>query len=166
MFLPVCHGAHFYLLVAICDVQHPKLYCLESIGGSYAVFPPLTEKFIEVLEHLQEGRCEKQPFSKSIPVVPRQDRGSNDCGMFVLEFALRILKDPKGFESKALDSSLANWFKTSSVCNKREELAQHFKSQALEQRKKGGFMENVQFDLQLPIPDPVTVNEEVHSKEL
>ena len=154
---------HYYLLVAICDPESPKLYCLESLGGNRALNPPLTSKFIEVLEFLQKGRCTRTKIATYVPQVPRQREFSNDCGMFCLEYAERIVRDPISFEINASKDSLLNWFPTSSLDNKRSDLAEYIKKQSEIQHLEGGFVEKQ--DLDLPLADPATVRKQVGNKK-
>lgn len=155
--LPVCSGDHYFLLVAICDKTHPKIYCMESIGGY--PYPPRMTNFIEALEFLQKGRCDDVKFSAHVIQVPRQPQGSNDCGMFILEFAKRIVMDPIQFETDAAKDSLVNWFTVSSLANRRSDLAQYIREQSVVQREEGGFLYEIYLDS--PLQDPTTVRKQV-----
>ena len=83
-------------------------------------------------------------FKTYKPSVPRQSIGSNDCGLFVLEFAERVYGDHKNFLKKAEDNNLQNWFKPSLINTRREELAMLIRQLSEEQRKPGGVLEGVE----------------------
>ena len=52
--LPCCHDIHYYLLAAVLDEKDPVIMVLESLGGSYAVAPPVTEQFKSMLEETKQ----------------------------------------------------------------------------------------------------------------
>ena len=74
--LPCCHNVHFYLLAAVLDERDPVIFVLESIGGSYAKPPPVTEQFKSVLEETRQMIDGKRlAYRTFIPEVPRQNPG-------------------------------------------------------------------------------------------
>ena len=82
--LPVCWQDHFYLLVAVMDVNMPVIHILESIGGSYATTPPMTVTFGQVLRCVL-GSSLQNDFKLNFLDVPRQPPGSNDCGLYLMK---------------------------------------------------------------------------------
>ena len=52
--LPCCHDIHYYILAAVLNEKDPVVMVLESIGGSYAVAPPVTEQFKSMLEETKQ----------------------------------------------------------------------------------------------------------------
>ena len=109
--LPCCHNVHFYLLAAVLDERDPVIFVLESIGGSYAKPPPVTEQFKSVLEETRQMIDGKRlAYRTFIPEVPRQNPGSNDCGIFTLKYVKKIVSNPKEFIQAAKSDCLRWWF--------------------------------------------------------
>jgi hypothetical protein len=159
--LPVCWNSHYYTLVAVLDPAQPLLIILESIGGMYARVPPYANQFCSFLLLLRAGVGEGGPgFQTRILVVPRQSPGSNDCGLFCMTFAEKILEDPDSFEDLAKKGVLDVWFPASSVLTKRDEVARLIGQQAVEQREPGREMAG--HPLHLPLPKPLVVYNEVN----
>ena len=140
MAVPWCECSHFFLLVAILDIQ-PILYVLESIGG----YPePSGAEFLRrflVEKRLQCGGPQVS-FKTIIPCVPKQVRGSNDCGVYLMEFSSKLLMDPEEFVKKAAENSLSDWFSSESVSGRRKELSELLRNLGEEQRKLGGVLED------------------------
>ena len=139
VFLPWCEYSHYFALVAILDPQ-PLLYILESIGkykepkGAEILRSFLTEQRV-----LAGGP--NVPFVTHSPSVPRQDVGSNDCGLFLLEYALEITSDPDLFVERASTGDISSWFPQERVRTRREDLARLMQNLGEEQRLPGGVLE-------------------------
>ena len=154
--LPVCWSDHFYILAAVLDEIKPTLYVLESIGGPYAAVPPLGKIFCDYLQLIRGSPIDKYPqFQLVILDVPRQKRMSNNCGLFIMEFAERILNNPKGFEEQAEQNTLGKWFPVHVVDSKRDFLINQICQLASDQRMEGGEMVGQNLDLPLPKPNVV-----------
>ena len=135
------------------DEMKPTLYVLESIGRHYAVVPPLGGIFCDYLQLMRGGqRDDYPPFEMSILDVPRQRLGSNNCGLFVIEYTERILNDPTGFEDQAKQNGLGQWFPVHIVGPKRDFLVNQICQLAADQRNEGGEMVGQSLDLPLPKP--------------
>ena len=140
--LPTCHAGHYYTLVAVLDLEQPLLYVLESIGGGYAVEPPCGAQFRALLLWLRLKAGVPGPdFETAILSVPRQRSGSNNCGLFTLEYIEKILDHPDYFVVLAKSRALGNWFSVQSVDQKREKLAEQIRQMAVDQRLPGGELE-------------------------
>ena len=157
--LPVCWQDHFYLLVAVMDVNMPVIHILESIGGSYATTPPMTVTFGQVLRCVL-GSSLQNDFKLNFLDVPHQPPGSNDCGLYLMKYGELILRDPEEFIIFTHSRSFREWFPSSAVCNMRRELAERIRFLAEDQRKENREMVNNL--LEVPLPSPQTVFSEVH----
>ena len=164
--LPVIWKDHFYLLVSVLDFHSPTIQILESIGGDiYAQAPPITKQFIQFLQfiHVREQQSE-QKFQVHIPPVPHQSRGSNDCGMFLLHFAEKILENPTEFEIEVSKGNLESWFDPEILLESRQELVEFIKDTAIQQHKPGGELEKSL--CLLPLPNPEVIKKAVCINEI
>jgi len=151
---------------AVLDSEQPRLYTLESIGGVFARVPPLAEKLCRYLQLLKTGLGTECPNFEFIMVdVPRQKRGSNDCGLFGIKFVEMILQDSGEFEDRANRGLLQNWFSVDTVDTKRQELAAHVRQLAVDQRQPGGEMVAQQLLLPLPAPRVVRMQHDVQRRQ-
>jgi hypothetical protein len=159
--LPVCWQYHYYVLVAVLDEEQPTLYILESIGGSFARAPAVTENFCSYLQLLRaQAKYQGPDFTSVVQPVPRQRAGSNNCGLFCLKFAEVILENPDGFEVRAKRGELDLWFPVKNIDSKRGDLAVHIGQLAMDQRD-GPSGEMVNQLLDLPLPPPIVVLNQV-----
>ena len=140
MVVPWCESHHYFLLVAVLEPQ-PLLFILESIGrypqpsGAEVVRNFLIELRVSV-------GGPRVPFKTFTPPVPRQEALSNDCGLFALEYAEKIVQDPDEFVRKARLNDLSDWFDSDTVSVKRKELAELLRQLGEEQRQPGGVLES------------------------
>ena len=138
--LPWIDHGHYFLLVAVLDVQ-PILYILESLGNyPEPVGTGVLRQFL-VERRLQCGGP-LVDFDTVTPVVPKQEPGSNDCGVFLMEMATLITMNPEVFIYEAASNSLSDWFCRTSLRGRRQEMASLLKSLGEEQRSPGGVLEN------------------------
>ena len=70
------------------------------------------------------------------PLVPRQPVASNDCGIFVVENASRIFKNPDEFLERASQGSLKDWYKSNELSRRRIEIAAELRKLGAEQNYK------------------------------
>lgn len=158
--LSACIADHYYAMVAVLDHEQPALYVLESLGGGYAKVPPCAVQFCAFLLWLRtEVGGEGPGFVTSIPSVPRQRQGSNNCGLFLCQNVELILNSPQRFEDLARRGMLGNWYAVQSLDNKRAQLAEQIRQMAADQRLRGGQLEGRPLDL--PLPEPVVVYKQV-----
>lgn len=146
--LPVCHSSHFYGLAAILDPAQPTLVILESLGGNYAIEPPVASSFKQFLteqKQLLDGSIVE--FKTLIPSVPRQTFRSNNCGLFLIEFMRKIVEKPREFIDKATRNSLADWFPHQLVASLRSEIATLMILMGEEQRNPLGVLAGQSMDL-------------------
>ena len=147
IFMAWCESSHFFGCVAVCGEQ-PTIYILESIGG-YS--EPSGVAFLS--NFLLEIRSLKNLPPVEIKIVtsdvPRQTPGSNNCGLFLLHSAEQVLTNPKHFLRLAEENLLGNWYPSSSVSKKREQIAQLIQRLATEQRMPGGVNQSLE-KLNLP----------------
>ena len=142
LIVPTCYNMHFYALVALLDRAAPRVFVLESIGGLYAVPPPETYQLINLLQWQKaQAGLEFVGIAPTVLKVPRQERGSNNCGLYCLRFMEEIVEEPEYFEVGALLDNLDDWFSRRTVENKREEIAGNLKYLSTVQRGPGGVME-------------------------
>ena len=138
--LPWCESAHYFLLVAVLDPQ-PMMFILESMGGcKEPAGAEILRNCLMDQRVLQGGP--KVPFLTYTPTVPKQPSGSNDCGLFVLEFTREIMRDPEDFLRRAEAGTLSDWFPTAIVQNRRQELAALLRQLGEEQRRPGEVLED------------------------
>ena len=78
-------------------------------------------------------------FQVSIPIVPTQAPGSNDCGIFVICFIERIVMAPLEFVERAQINQLEDWFLIDPQ-QKRQQLAAEILRLANEQHAEGGVL--------------------------
>ena len=150
--LPWCEQGHYFLLVAILE-QQPKLFILESLGGyCEPVGAGILRDFL-VEQRLSHGGGSTK-FITSSPRVPRQPPGSNDCGLFVIEYASEIIRDTDNFKQRATENRLRDWFPQLRLKSKRSEIAVLLRKLGEEQRAPGGVLEGEPL-LALPDLKPV-----------
>ena len=136
-----CHNSHFFGIVGVCGAQ-PAIFVLESVGGY--PHPPLVKVVLEFMQEMQQLR--KIPMSKidiHTPPVPRQLPGSNDCGIFLIENATKIIENPADFISRAYSYRLDNWYPSSDISNRRTEIAKQLYDFGQEQRRVGQVLQHL-----------------------
>ena len=134
--LPVCYSSHFYGLVAVLDPVEPLLYILESLGGCYSKEPPVATDFRDFLsEQKQLLDGSRLEFKTVTPIVPRQAAGSNNCGLFLIQFMRKIVENPTNFIERATSCDLAKWFPPLHVDCLRAEISKLLFLMAIEQRE-------------------------------
>lgn len=136
-----CQNSHFFGIVGICGPK-PAIFVLESIG-SYPQ-PSLVKVLHGFMQEMQQLR--KLPMSKiniHTPPVPRQDPGSNDCGIFLIENAKKIIENPADFISRAYGYRLENWYSPSDTSNRRTEIAKQLLDLGQEQRRVGQVLQHL-----------------------
>ena len=159
MIIPGVWRRHYYVLVCVLDPSLPTVYVLESFGGSYACLPPQTQTLCSLLAVTSEESGILLPaFEKVVLEVPRQPMGSNNCGIFAIEYIERIVSDPQQFIHDARGNNLANWFDPHSLDTKRVEISARI-SQAAETQQMGCPNSYVQ----LPLPTPSSIFRQVLS---
>ena len=115
---------------------------LESIGGY--PHPSLVKVLHDFMQEMQQLR--KIPMSKidiHTPPVPRQLPGSNDCGIFLIENATKIIENPADFISRAYSYRLDNWYPSSDISNRRTEIAKQLYDFGQEQRRVGQVLKHL-----------------------
>ena len=159
VFLSWCEHMHFFGIVAVCGPQD-RMYVMESIGGYKE------PKGAAILRHfLRDVRAKNKWAPVDIITttieVPKQEVGSMDCGVYLLENAAMILRDPEEFCIRAAQNDLKFWYPRDQVVGRREELALLLKSLGEEQRNHGGIHE----DMDLTIPDIYQVKKVILQKK-
>ena len=135
--LALCHSFHFYLLAAILDQHKPQMYVLESLNLGNP--PPQAKKFAALLEwKMKEAGLKPKKFATSLPLVPEQIAGSNNCGLHLMESFERIMLAPLDFEEKAADEALYDWFDPQIMEEKRTSLAKTIEDMSVDQREPHG----------------------------
>ena len=135
VFMVWCESVHFFGIVGVCHIQNPVVYVLESVGG----YPePLGAQFmIQLLhDHRVAAGLPLTQIRVLTPLVPRQPVASNDCGIFVVENASRIFKNPDEFLERASQGSLKDWYKSNELSRRRIEIAAELRKLGAEQNYK------------------------------
>ena len=135
-----CESNHFFAIVAVLDYVD-KIYCLESIGGYREPLGlSIMNNFLKEIMRVR-GLRKPDPFILGSPSVPKQISGSNECGLFLVENAGMILRNPDDFIMRAQTHTLSDWYPTEQVATKRQETAEQLKVLAEKQRQPGELLE-------------------------
>ena len=136
-----CQNSHFFGIVGVCGAQ-PAIFVLESIG-SYGE-PSLVKVLHEFMQEMQQLRkLPKNKIEIHTPPVPRQATASNDCGIFLIENATKIIENPEDFVSRAYSYQLENWYSQSDISNRRTEIAKQLLDFGQEQRRVGQVLQHL-----------------------
>ena len=106
--MSVIAQAHYFAIVAhLCNP--PKMYIIESIGNYSEPAQAALLRDV-LLEKRREAGLSGEAFQIVTPIVPRQRKGSNLCGIFMIKFITDIINNPQGFILMAECNSLGTWF--------------------------------------------------------
>ena len=131
--MPWCESSHWFGVVGVCGDQ-PHIYVLESIGGyGEPEGAGILANFMKEMRTLAEMLPSEVPILT--PDVPLQPQASNDCAIFMLESASKILESPEMFSDRAQLNQLRNWYPASSVTNRRYEITKLVEKLAQEQNQ-------------------------------
>lgn len=154
VFIPIVHWGHWNLLI-LChfgedlssEARTPCMLLLDSLKETEPNrLEPLIRKFLIEL-HKEDGREDVDKIIAEIPLlvpeVPQQTNG-NDCGVFLLHFVDKFLKQaPKNFsicEGCYPYFFTKNWFKSHEIGRRRKHIDdviskdRHFVSQMTKRR--------------------------------
>uniref|UniRef100_A0A0K2UUZ0 Ubiquitin-like protease family profile domain-containing protein n=1 Tax=Lepeophtheirus salmonis TaxID=72036 RepID=A0A0K2UUZ0_LEPSM len=136
LIIPICHKYHWFMIL-ICnpgcvdldeDDQkirgEPFLVILDSFGQKRPKEVDTLRNYLEH-EHMEKRESAFSFGSAAMRAIyPRlpQQKNSTDCGVFLLEYAERIMNKRAIFRWPALPD-LSNWFSDTDVFSKRPEIA-------------------------------------------
>ena len=110
---------------------------MESIGG-YDI--PAAAGILQ--EFIKQVRASRgwDPVDCIISILdsPKQVTGSNNCGFFMLENAITLLRDPEDFCSRAERNNMMDWYASKQVGKRRGEMLDMLLKMGQEQREAGG----------------------------
>ena len=148
VYMAWCESLHFFGVVGVCgeDVNH--IYILESIGGYEE---PLGVALLRTFMNELRARQSLKPVETYVKAlaVPKQEPMSNNCGLFMIENATKIMNNSEEFVARAEKDQLHDWYSASDVTGRREEIAELPTKLGQEQRKNGELHEK-EGDLVLP----------------
>ena len=135
VFMAWCESSHFFAMVGVCGVN-PAIFILESIGGyNEPKGVPILRTFMQEMQALK--KAPPVDIAVHTPAVPRQSAGSNDCGLFMIESAARVLESPDDFIQRAQKHHLSDWYPPSVASGRRVEIGKLLERLGQEQRQGG-----------------------------
>ena len=149
VFMAWCEASHFFGCVGVCGVN-PAIYVLESIGGyTEPEGVASLRRFMREMQMLQ--KIAPSDIEVYTPDVPRQAAGSNDCGLFMIESAARVLESPCEFIQRVQRNQLSNWYPSNDASRRRTEIASLVLTLGQEQRQVRETQETTKM---AKVPDP------------
>ena len=135
IFMPWCEQGHFFSVVAVPGPQD-RIYIMESIGGYET---PAGAAILGNFLSNVRARIGWDPVDCITITLesPKQPPGSNNCGLFMLENVAMVLRDPDDFCLKAETRSMKDWYPSSQVAGRREEMAELIRRMGKDQREPG-----------------------------
>ena len=133
VFMAWCEASHFFGCVGVCGLN-PAIFVLESIGGyTEPEGVASLRRFMHEMQLLRN--LPPSNIEAYTPDVPRQTPGSNDCGLFMIESAARVLESPDDFIQRAQRNQLSNWYPPKNASSRRAEIASVVLTLGREQRQ-------------------------------
>jgi hypothetical protein len=128
--IPFCENGHFFLFV-VC-VKTKNFFVLDSIGTYESPQAATT------LKKTIEDACLDQELKLVKPVLSRQVKGSNNCGLCVIEYAEKIMHNPEEFVRRGIQGDIGDWINIAEIEDMRFKTAELFKEMGINQRNRGG----------------------------
>lgn len=150
VFMAFCEASHFFGIVGVCGAK-PAIFILESIGGyRQPEGVPILLAFMHEMQQLR--KIPKSKIEIYTPTVPKQPTGSNDCGIFMIENAMKVVENHNEFIRRATANQLTDWYSPSALSNRRVEITKQLIDLAQEQRRVGQILQHLpQLDLQVKL---------------
>ena len=139
IFLPWCERSHFFAIIAVLGAQD-RIYVMESLGGyGIPAGAPILADFIRQVRGSTGWDSVDCPISSLD--IPKQGTGSNDCALFMLETATKLVENPDTFLDEARNNNLRTLFDPQQMKTRRKEMADLIVQMGEEQRQPGGPLE-------------------------
>ena len=139
IFLPWCERSHFFAIIAVLGAQD-RIYVMESIGG-YGI-PAGAQILVDFIRQVRSSNgWDPVDCPISSLDIPKQGVGSNDCALFMLEAATKLVENPDAFLDEARNNNLRTLFDPQQIKTRRKEMADLIVRMGEEQRQPGGPLE-------------------------
>ena len=139
IFLPWCERSHFFAIIAVLGAQD-RIYVMVSIGG-YGI-PAGAQILVDFIRQVRSSNgWDPVDCPISSLDIPKQGVGSNDCALFMLEAATKLVENPDAFLDEARNNNLRTLFDPQQIKTRRKEMADLIVRMGEEQRQPGGPLE-------------------------
>ena len=141
IFHPWNERSHFFAIIAVLGAQD-RIYVMESIGG-YGI--PDGASYL--VDFIKQVRASNGWAPVDCPIssldMPKQGAGSNNCALFMLEVATKLIENPEAFLAEAQNNNLRTLFEPQQIKTRRKEMADLLLRMGEEQRQPGGPLEHL-----------------------